>query len=567
MTDETISFPDAPRSQLDTALADLVERAQGVMETQGRLRALLRANQAVVELMELPQVLHRIVEVAVELVDARFGALGVISPSGELEQFIHVGLTEHDVEAIGHLPVGHGLLGALIDDPRPIRLSHISDDPRSSGFPAHHPPMDTFLGVPIRVRDKVFGNLYLSNRSTGEFTADDEQLVKSLAGTAGFAIENARLYAETRRRQAWAAASAEITAAMLSADGDDPLATLLERLLVLAEADLVALTGRVSPGDEIEVTVAHGAAADTLVGRRFPAAQTMAGRVFDGGQPLLVTEGSAFRVEAPAAPDRGPVMALPLTAGGLVQAVLVITRERGRQSFDAADLEMAADFADQASVALELIKSRTAQQLVLVQEDRARIARDLHDHVIQQLFGTGLQLQSVAGSVDEPTGRKIIESVSNIDGAIAQIRTAIFALAMPRTGESVTIRHRLIDLLTEMTLLLGRAPTIEFSGPVDLIVTGSLADDVLAVAREALTNTARHAGAETSSMRLSTDGTEIVLTVEDDGHGIGESTRRSGLANLETRAQARGGGSTVDSGATGTRLTWRVPAPELSARA
>jgi len=565
MTDETISFPDAPRSQLDTALADLVERAQGVMETQGRLRALLRANQAVVELMELPQVLHRIVEVAVELVDARFGALGVISPSGELEQFIHVGLTDSDVEAIGHLPVGHGLLGALIDDPRPIRLSHISDDPRSSGFPAHHPPMDTFLGVPIRVRDKVFGNLYLSNRSSGEFTADDEQLVKSLAGTAGFAIENARLYAETRRRQAWAAASAEITAAMLSADGDDPLAILLERLLVLAEADLVALTARAFPGDEIEVTVAHGAAADPLVGRRFPATETMAGRVFDGGQPLLVNEGSAFLVEAPAH-DSGPVMALPLTAGGLVQAVLVITRERGRQSFDAADLDMAADFADQASVALELIKSRTAQQLVLVQEDRARIARDLHDHVIQQLFGTGLQLQSIAGATDGPTGKKIIESVSNIDGAIAQIRTAIFALAMPRTGESVTVRHRLIDLVTEMTLSLGRAPTIEFSGPVDLVVTGSLADDVLAVAREALTNTARHARAEMSSMRLTTDGTAIQLTVDDDGHGIGESTRRSGLSNLEARAHARGGSCTVDSGPTGTRLTWRVPAPELSAR-
>jgi len=476
-----------------------------------------------------------------------------------------VGLTDSDVESIGHLPVGHGLLGALIDDPHPIRLSHISDDPRSSGFPAHHPPMDTFLGVPIRVRDKVFGNLYLSNRSSGEFTADDEQLVKSLAGTAGFAIENARLYAETRRRQAWAAASAEITAAMLSADGDDPLAILLERLLVLAEADLVALTARAFPGDEIEVTVAHGAAADPLVGRRFPATETMAGRVFDGGQPLLVNEGSAFLVEAPAH-DSGPVMALPLTAGGLVQAVLVITRERGRQSFDAADLDMAADFADQASVALELIKSRTAQQLVLVQEDRARIARDLHDHVIQQLFGTGLQLQSIAGATDGPTGKKIIESVSNIDGAIAQIRTAIFALAMPRTGESVTVRHRLIDLVTEMTLSLGRAPTIEFSGPVDLVVTGSLADDVLAVAREALTNTARHARAEMSSMRLTTDGTAIQLTVDDDGHGIGESTRRSGLSNLEARAHARGGSCTVDSGPTGTRLTWRVPAPELSAR-
>ena len=562
MTDEAISFPDAPRSELDTALADLVERAQGVMETQGRLRALLRANQAVVELMELPQVLHRIVEVAVELVDARFGALGVISPGGELEQFIHVGLTDSEVAAIGHLPVGHGLLGALIDDPHPIRLEHIADDPRSSGFPAHHPPMDTFLGVPIRVRDKVFGNLYLSNRSSGEFSADDEQLVKSLAGTAGFAIENARLYAETRRRQAWAAASAEITAAMLSADGEDPLAILLDRLLVLAEADLVALTAQTSPGGEIEVTVAQGAEADTLLGQRFAAPDTVSGRVFDGGQPLRVNEGSTF-LDAPPAHGFGPLIALPLSAAGQVQAVLIITRKCGRPSFDAADLDMAADFADQASVALELIRSRTAQQLVVVLEDRGRIARDLHDHVIQQLFGTGLQLQSIAGAVDSATGERIIESVSNIDGAIAQIRTAIFALATPSAGESSTIRHRLIDLATDMTVPLGRAPAIEFSGPVDLVVTDSLADDVVAVAREALTNTARHAGAESSSVRLSADGTEIQLSIDDDGRGMGGSARRSGLSNLEARARARGGASSVESGPTGTRLTWRVPTPEL----
>ncbi|WP_234698118.1 sensor histidine kinase [Lacisediminihabitans changchengi] len=563
---DSISFPDAPRSQLDVALTELVDHARDVMVTQGRLRALLRANQAVVELMELPEVLRRIVEVAVELVDARYGALGVIAPNGELEQFIHVGMPDAEVAAIGHLPVGHGLLGALTDDPHPIRLRHIADDSRSAGFPAHHPPMDSFLGVPIRIRGTVFGNLYLSDHASGDFSADDVQLVTSLAATAGFAIENARLYAETRSRQAWSAASAEVTASMLSADEEDPMVILVERLLTLADADLVVMTTLAAGGDEIQVRAASGLAAAELVGRRFPLNETIAGRAFDGGQPLLVNDGPNHQMTIAAQHGLGAVMALPLSANGTVQSVVVVTKKHGRASFENSDLEMAADFAGQASVALEVIKSRTARQQMLVLEDRGRIARDLHDHVIQQLFGTGLLLQSIAGALPPPASVQILESVNNIDRAIAQIRTAIFALSTPSSGGSITVRHRFIDLVTEMTTSLGRTPTLEFGGPVDLVITDSLADDVLAVAREALTNIARHAEAQSASIRLVADGAGLELSIDDDGHGLRDSTRRSGLANLEVRATSRGGTSTVESSSAGTQLRWRVPTAQPTGR-
>ena len=214
--DGSLSFPDFPRAELDRSLSELVALAGDVLKTQGRLRALLRANQAIVQQLDLPTVLRRIVDVAVELVGAQYGALGVISPHGGLEQFITVGMSAEQIARMPHPPEGRGILGAIIDDPKSIRLEHMTSDSRSSGFPAGHPPMDSFLGVPVKVRDRVFGNLYLTNSATGKFSADDEELVTALAATAGFAIDNARLFAETQRRQHWSAASAEITARLLS---------------------------------------------------------------------------------------------------------------------------------------------------------------------------------------------------------------------------------------------------------------------------------------------------------------------------------------------------------------
>ena len=191
--DDGASPFEGPQLELDQLLAQLVDRAQDVLAEQNRLRVLLRANRLIVRDLALPALLRRIVAAACELVDARYGALGVLSPTGGLAEFVTVGIDEETAARIGHLPEGKGLLGALIDDPRPIRLRRIDSDPRSIGFPEHHPPMSSFLGVPVRVRAEVFGNLYLTRDDDREFTEEDEELVASLAATAGVAIENALL--------------------------------------------------------------------------------------------------------------------------------------------------------------------------------------------------------------------------------------------------------------------------------------------------------------------------------------------------------------------------------------
>ncbi len=562
MKNDPLSFPDIPRTQLDLVLDDLVARARDVRGTQGRLRALLRANQAVVEVLDLPEVLRRIAEAAVELVGAQYGALGVISPAGGLEQFIHVGIPADDAVAIGHLPEGHGLLGALIDDPHAIRLAHISDDPRSSGFPAHHPPMDSFLGVPILVRGRVFGNLYLSNQAEGTFSSEDEELVTALAATAGFAIENARLYDETKRRQAWSAASAEITAAMLSTEQSDSLAILVSRVHTLADAHLVTVVVPSGEPDEVVVSVARGFDEERLVGTRYSASGSLAGSVLEGVQPRLVADGTGSTLVLNDGRTMGPMMAVPLVSAGTAEGVMIVSRVLGSAPFTPSDLEMAADFAGQASIALELIKARGAQERMLLLEDRGRIARDLHDHVIQQLFGTGLELQNLAGSVGSAAASdRIMRSVSNLDAAIAQIRTAIFALSSPTASNRDTIRHKLIDLANDVSAGLERMPAVAFSGPVDLVVVDDLADDVLAVAREGLTNAAKHSGAQQTTVSLNATATTVELTVADNGKGMKDTGRKSGINNLEVRATLRGGTFTISSDDTGTRLVWSVPSP------
>ncbi|MET0842340.1 MAG: GAF domain-containing protein, partial [Mycetocola sp.] len=310
MTEGSLTFPEGPRAKLDEALGDLVARASDVLSTQGRLRALLKANQLISQQLDLPVVLRRIVETAIDLVKAEYGALGVIGPDGTLEQFMHVGMGEADVTRIGHLPEGHGLLGALIVDPRPIRISNLADDTRSSGFPPHHPRMESFLGVPIRVGDRVFGNLYLTNAASGEFSFDDEELVTALASTAGFAIDNARLFENAKRRQAWLAASAELTVAV-SGSVDDPLELVVERVRDVARADLVRV---LLPSDDpasMTIVRARGHDEDSMVGLRVPKRGSVSGRVLQLGKPLLMTEAQVPRGSR--ALGLGPTMAVPLS--------------------------------------------------------------------------------------------------------------------------------------------------------------------------------------------------------------------------------------------------------------
>jgi signal transduction histidine kinase len=564
-------FADGPRLELDQLLTQLVTRAEDVIATQGRLRGLLAANKLIIGNVALPVVLRHIVEAACRLVNARYGALGVLAPGGELEEFIHVGIDEQTAARIGPLPEGKGLLGALTIDPRPIRLRTMSEDSRSVGFPPEHPPMGSFLGVPVRVRDRVFGNLYLTERAGGEFTAEDEELVTALAATAGVAIENARLFEETERRQRWLQASTQITRQLLSSEGEEPLKLIARETLDVADADIVTVVLPTASGQRLMVEVAAGMKAGELTGYTYPMEDTLAGLSFDSGRPVLVgdvTEDPKLRLHLSEFLSVGPVMVLPLIGSQRMRGALVVGRLHGRHRFDEADLAMATTFANHAATALELADARADQQRVVLLEDRDRIARDLHDHVIQRLFAAGLTVQSVAaGMGGDDRAERLDRVVTGIDETIRQIRTSIFQLRGQLGPQTGTVRVRLLGVLAEVTPLLPFEPRLRFAGPIDSVVPESVVDDLEAVTREALTNVARHARATHAEVALTASATQVVLDVVDDGVGIGATERRSGLANLRERAERHNGSLILTSPAPqdppttgkGTHLRWTIP--------
>ncbi|HEU5269698.1 MAG TPA: GAF domain-containing protein [Jatrophihabitans sp.] len=568
-----------PQLQLDELLTQLIARAQDVRAAHSRLRGLLRANNMIIGDLALPVVLRRIVEAACQLVHARYGALGVISSDGGLEQFIHVGVDAELVGRIGQLPQGKGLLGALIDDPRPIRLRTISHDPRSVGFPAGHPPMDSFLGVPIRVRDAIFGNLYLACRDGGEFTEEDQELVSSLAGTAGVAIENARLFEQARRRQGWLQASTDITQQLLASEGEEPLRVIAWRTQQMADADAVTVVLPVSGTDQLMVEVATGAGAEQMTALSYPMAGTLSVHVLETGVPALVEDMTAeqeYTVHLSEVVPIGALMALPLAGSHGTRGVLLVARLHGRPRFTDADLEMATTFANHAAIALELADARADQQRVVLLEDRDRIARDLHDHVIQRLFGAGLTVESVAAGLrDSAAGDRLAQVVGDIDDTIRQIRTSIFRLRGPIAVGTSQVRMRLLDLIGEISPLLGFEPQVTFTGSVELLLTDEVLEDLTAVLREGLTNIARHAQANRAQVAVVAGNGELRVEIIDDGVGVSKVTRRSGLANLRQRAESRGGRfelispvHQVPAGTAsgdepvrgeGTLLRWRIP--------
>lgn len=527
-------------------------------DIEARLRSLLRANEAVVSHLDLTTVLERIVEAAVELVGARYGALGVIGPDGLLEQFIHVGVDAATADKIGHPPHGRGVLGALIHDPHPIRLDHISADPRSVGFPSGHPRMDSFVGVPIRIRDEVFGNLYLAEHADGAFSEEDTELLEALAATAGIAIDNARLYAQSRVREQWAAAAAEMSAAMFSDESGRPLQLLADRMLGLTAADTVVVVSAISD-ERLCIEVARGRFAAELSGAVVPQVGTLARRALESGQPLqagsdVVTVGEhTFRW--------GPTIVVPMIGIGGDPHVLVVARPEGGQRFTDRDVDLAADLAAQAIIALELARGRADRARLALLDERGRIARDLHDHVIQRLFGAGMSLQAISGRIDDPavTG-ELHSQIDALDAAIAEIRTVIFALRQPRSATG-SVRHRVVDVLSEVSGSFASAPHLVFQGPLDVRTPPALADDVVAVVREAVSNVARHAQAQDVSVSVAVSDDALVIEVVDDGVGFPAAPgRRSGVDNLEQRALAHGGSFTVTAGSNGgTSVRWSVP--------
>ncbi|WP_194411001.1 GAF domain-containing protein [Microbacterium cremeum] len=560
MDEQRLSFPDGPRLDLDDALSTLLAQAERVRTTQERLRALLAATQAVVEESDLSTVLRRIVEAATALVDAEYGALGVIAPERDsLEEFIYVGLTESEAARIGHLPTGHGLLGALIVDPHPIRLPHMADDDRAAGFPPHHPHMESFLGVPVRVRDEVFGNLYLTNRRNGQFTVEDEQLIEALATTAGFAVENARLLDQARTRARWMTTAAELSAAVLSSPTETALDLIAGRIFDLPDVDQVAVLLTDEEGTTVRVAAARGRDEALLRGRTFEAHTVCAGKVLDSGRPLAFARSAADGDPLRLGDEDwvGPALVAPLRTRARLWGAVCLARSADARRFTPTETESAADLASRASIALELAHAREEGQRSMLADDRQRIARDLHDHVIQQLFGTGLTLQAVATGIPPgPATDRVHGAIAQLDDAISQIRTVVFALSSRDEG---SVRHRIIDAVAELSAGLQRPPSMRFTGPVDHAIAGTLAADVVGVARELLSNAVRHARADRISLEVGVIDGAVAVAVEDDGIGMRDDGRRSGLDNLAHRAEAGGGEFSVSSGDTGTVARWSVP--------
>ena len=537
-----------------------MDSAHAQVEPVTRLRDLLRAQSAIIGVLDLQAVLHQIVQAACELVDAPFGALGVITPDGTgLEQFIHVGMDDSTVSEIGRLPEGKGLLGALIADPRPIRLEDLGADARSVGFPEGHPPMRGFLGVPIRLREEVFGALYLATLVPRGFSAGDEELVTSLAATAGVAIQNARLFETARRRQSWLQASTDTTLQMLTGSPDEVFETIGHKVKELAGADTVTFVRPAPDEDQLVVEVAVGVGSQELMASTYPIENTLSQYVLETGVPIVVDvsrdelplQGSVYLSSVVPV---GPVMVLPLVGARTTRGVLFVGRLQGRLRFTEDEVEMATAFANHASIALELVETRRDQQRMLLLEDRARIARDLHDHVIQQLFAAGMGIQGVAAGLDEPRADQLEEVVGRVDEAIRQIRSSIFQLTPHRFGGH--LRTAVMEVVAEVTPLLGFSPDVSFSGPVDILSDPQLTGDVAAVVREGLTNIARHACATRAQVTVSGNAGEMTVCVTDDGVGLGDTGRRSGLDNIRRRAEQRSGSLAVEDAAPGTRITW-----------
>lgn len=553
---------------------------------------LLAAVMAVASGLELEATLRRIVQAAVELTSATYGALGVLGPERQVVEFIHIGMDQQQAQDLGPFPQGKGILGLLIEHPVAIRLSDLSEHPASVGFPAGHPPMKSFLGVPVHVHDEIFGNLYLTEKRDGaDFTEQDERMVVALAAAAAVAIDNSRLYETSRRREEWQQAVAAIATTILStSDGEDVLPLIAERARTISGADacVIALpdsegvlvaevvdeddADRRPPTDLPRRTVRPERArpepspafvnlAASWIGRAIPE-NSLLHESMKHGQTFRQSRGTIVLDHAR---NFGPVVVVPMRNEDRAIGVLALLWDIDIQGPNLEALEFLEGFATQAAVTLVLAESQREQEKLALYEDRDRIARDLHDLVIQRLFATGMSLQGASriATLDPAVEERISKAVDNLDETIREIRQTIFALHEPTSGPASGVRGRVLRETTQSAALLGFDPAVRFVGPVDTVVSAALAEHLIAALREAMSNAMKHAQAQRIDVLVEVDRVSVTLVVTDDGVGVDRRgpMRRSGVANLSARAQELGGSCLIErvAMAGGTRLAWRVP--------
>jgi two-component system, NarL family, sensor histidine kinase DevS len=550
--------------RLRELLAEVQERIEKIVEGRDRLDGLVEAMLVVTSGLELDATLRTIVDTAIQLVDARYGALGVRGHGHDLVEFVYQGIDDDTRALIGHLPQGRGVLGVLIDDPQPIRLDNIQQHPASVGFPPNHPPMRTFLGVPVKIRDEVFGNLYLTEKGNGRpFSEDDEVLAQALAAAAGIAIANARLYAQSRARQAWIEAARDIATEMLS--GADPATVfglIAEKALKLADATatMVAIPVEADPlvsgADELLIAETAGALSVsaeegvlTLTGT--PIAEVFVDRTPRRLENLVLAIGGFT--------EPGPALLLPLRVADTAAGVLVVLRRAGMPPFTEEQLDMMGGFAGQAALAWQLATSERRMRELDVLTDRDRIARELHDHVIQRLFALGLAMQATVPLAKSPeVQRRLSEQIDDLQDIIQDIRTAIFGLHT--TTSPVRLRQRLEEAIAEHSGT-GLRTMVQFVGPVS-VVDVTLADHAEAFVRAAVSEAARQPDISRLSVVVEV-GDELRIKIAADGQSVPDQATANNLAEIRRIVEEIGGSLSVETGPDSeTSLRWSVPLPE-----
>lgn len=521
--------------------------------------------------LDLAEVLQRLVTTAATLSRARYAALGITGDGGQVVDFITHGISRRLREQLGGMPGAHGIPGLLLrPGAEPLRLDAIGDHPASVGFPPDHPPMRTFLGVPVRVSGEIFGNLYVADKTSvtgGQalFTAEDEEALLALGAAAGVAIENARLYAAARDRQRWSDALSQAIHAVIARSDLDTRARLAPIPAIAraaGQADLAVLVTRgtdtgwrsrfVDPdGDPamlalpVPDTLAHDAGTDSVVDVDATQLAWLPGTWVGA---LLIPIGGTY-----APPE---------------DAVLLAYRRQPHRSLGSPDHSGEREFGQRLGLAVQVAQAQADSAALALLRDRDRIARDLHDLVIQRLFAVGLSLQAagVAARVPEVRAR-LSRAVDDLDETIKDVRRTIFELhsrAADQTADgtaSTSLRQRVQDIVVETADHVGADIDVHISGAVDDVPPG-MGVDLLAVLREALTNVARHAAATHVHIYL-TVGAELELEVVDDGAGIPENpSPGEGLPNLRQRAEAWGGALELSPASEGgTVMRWAVPLP------
>ena len=529
--------------------------------TKDRKDALLEAGLTLASELSLPVVLQRIVDLAVQVTDSRYGALGVIGADGALSDFVTTGISARQRREIGSLPRGRGLLGYLIKYPKPIRIASIAEHSKSVGFPPQHPPMTSFLGAPVLAMGKVYGNIYLTEkRGAHEFTEADELSLIVLATQAGVAIANATQYGETRKRERWLDALRDITSKILAgADADLLLPLIAERARELANADAATIVSVTAIPGELVVAAAAGRQSARMQGQSVPADRSISGEVMKSGKPLVFEDASVERKAYPPiirTGGIGPAIFVPLQARGQSMGTLMVANLKGGRMFEERTLRLVETFADQAAMAIQYGRAQGELRRLGLMEERERIAKDLHDGIIQSLFAVGMYLQSTAQIAGSPDVSARVEgSVTELDRVIRDLRNYIFGL---RPG--ILADRQLDQALRVLGEEVKARSRIGVRVEIDPEIAAALSPHshhIVQLTREALSNVTRHAHAGSASVSLVRKDSSAVLTIEDDG--VGFNTRAAsagnGLRNMRERAEALGGQMRVTSGTgKGTRL-------------